>query len=201
MANYLTTDTDLEAVADAIRNKGGTSAPLSFPQGFVEAVEAIEAGGGGGVTAATGTVTLASKELVPGANQSKAFPGIELSFKPDIFVLTLDNTSWDAIATPSIGLYTVICFKRELLAPYRIASNVSTDSLADGYWSLISSGAIASPDVASNGYAVNGISTLGQEYQPLWYPGDDGKFYFGRFSSKANVGFEAGTYNYFAMKA
>lgn len=46
MANYLTTDTDLEAVADAIRNKGGTSAPLSFPQGFVDAIGDIETGGG-----------------------------------------------------------------------------------------------------------------------------------------------------------
>lgn len=47
MANYLTTDTDLTAVADAIREKGGTSAPLNFPQGFVDAVGAIETGGGG----------------------------------------------------------------------------------------------------------------------------------------------------------
>lgn len=47
MANYLATDTDLTAVADAIRTKGGTSAPLNFPQGFVDAVGAIETGGGG----------------------------------------------------------------------------------------------------------------------------------------------------------
>lgn len=45
MANYLTTDTDLEAVADAIRNKGGTSADLEFPQGFVDAIDDIETGG------------------------------------------------------------------------------------------------------------------------------------------------------------
>lgn len=47
MANYLTTDTDLNAVADAIRTKGGTSGPLSFPQGFVDAIGAISGGGGG----------------------------------------------------------------------------------------------------------------------------------------------------------
>lgn len=46
MANYLVTDTDLTAVADAIREKGGTSAGLEFPDGFVDAVEAIETGGG-----------------------------------------------------------------------------------------------------------------------------------------------------------
>ena len=40
--------TDLTAVADAIRTKGGTSASLAFPAGFVSAVQAIETGGGGG---------------------------------------------------------------------------------------------------------------------------------------------------------
>ena len=45
MANYLTTDTDLTAVADAIRTKGGTSEQLEFPQGFVDAIEKIDAGG------------------------------------------------------------------------------------------------------------------------------------------------------------
>lgn len=41
-------DADLTAVADAIRAKGGTSEALSFPDGFVSAVGAIQAGGGGG---------------------------------------------------------------------------------------------------------------------------------------------------------
>ena len=41
MANYIATDTDLTAVANAIRTKGGTSAQLVFPSGFVSAVEAI----------------------------------------------------------------------------------------------------------------------------------------------------------------
>lgn len=47
MATYLTNDTDLEAVAGAIRTKGGTSGQLVFPQGFVDAIDAIETGGGG----------------------------------------------------------------------------------------------------------------------------------------------------------
>lgn len=40
-------DADLATVADAIRTKGGTDASLTFPQGFVDAVGAIESGGGG----------------------------------------------------------------------------------------------------------------------------------------------------------
>lgn len=46
MSIYLVDSADLTAVADAIRTKGGTSASLAFPQGFVDAVEAIETGGG-----------------------------------------------------------------------------------------------------------------------------------------------------------
>ena len=42
MADYLTNDTDLQAVADAIRAKGGTSVPLTYPDGFVSAIRAIK---------------------------------------------------------------------------------------------------------------------------------------------------------------
>ena len=40
-------DANLTAIADAIRTKGGTSEALVFPDGFVSAVQAIQAGGGG----------------------------------------------------------------------------------------------------------------------------------------------------------
>lgn len=39
-------DTDLTSVANAIRTKGGTSAQLAFPAGFVSAIDAIPTGGG-----------------------------------------------------------------------------------------------------------------------------------------------------------
>ena len=40
-------DSDLTSVANAIRTKGGTSAQLAFPAGFVSAIQAIPTGGGG----------------------------------------------------------------------------------------------------------------------------------------------------------
>ena len=46
MAEYLTNTTDLTKVASAIREKGGTSDPLVYPDGFVTAIQAIQAGGG-----------------------------------------------------------------------------------------------------------------------------------------------------------
>lgn len=45
MADYLTTDTELTSIANAIRTKGGTSASLTYPAGFVTAINNIPAGG------------------------------------------------------------------------------------------------------------------------------------------------------------
>ena len=46
MAEYLTNTTDLTKVASDIREKGGTSDPLVYPDGFVTAIQAIQTGGG-----------------------------------------------------------------------------------------------------------------------------------------------------------
>ena len=46
MAYRKVDDTSLSSVADAIRGKGGTSDTLEFPDGFVTAISAIQAGGG-----------------------------------------------------------------------------------------------------------------------------------------------------------
>ena len=43
---YLVDGADMTTVADAIREKGGTTAPLSFPDGMAEAVRNIQSGGG-----------------------------------------------------------------------------------------------------------------------------------------------------------
>ena len=45
MAEYLTNTTDLTKVAAAIREKGGTSDQLVYPDGFVTAIQAIQTGG------------------------------------------------------------------------------------------------------------------------------------------------------------
>ena len=51
---YLTDNIELASIADAIRTKGGTSASLTFPAGFVSAIQAIS-GGGGAVTHVSST--------------------------------------------------------------------------------------------------------------------------------------------------
>ena len=44
MEEYLTNNTDLKKVADAIRTKGGTADPLVYPDGFAEAIGNIQTG-------------------------------------------------------------------------------------------------------------------------------------------------------------
>ena len=62
MADYLVTDTELTGVADAIREKGSTSAALEWPDGYVSAIGDIETGGG--VEMASVTLT-AVKAMMP----------------------------------------------------------------------------------------------------------------------------------------
>ena len=57
MAYRKVDDTSLSSVADAIREKGGTSDTLIFPDGFVTAISAIQTGGGAASSAKWNDVT------------------------------------------------------------------------------------------------------------------------------------------------
>lgn len=47
VTQYLTESTDLTAIANAIRAKGGTTEPLVYPDGFVAVINNIQASSGG----------------------------------------------------------------------------------------------------------------------------------------------------------
>ena len=49
MANYVVSDSSLTAIADAIREKGETTDPLTFPDGFATAIGNIKTGGSASV--------------------------------------------------------------------------------------------------------------------------------------------------------
>jgi hypothetical protein len=86
-------DAGLKQIADAIREKGGTSDNLAFPQAMADAIAAIEAGGGGDVIVETGSITTAadSSDGTPITFDLSGNPGV----RPDIFVwLKTPSTSY-----------------------------------------------------------------------------------------------------------
>lgn len=50
MSNYIVNSDDLGTVADAIRQKSGSSAAMTFPDGFASQIQSIPTGSGGGYT-------------------------------------------------------------------------------------------------------------------------------------------------------
>lgn len=81
---YLVDGADMTAVADAIREKGGTTAPLSFPAGMAKAVRGISSGGTDislGITAATVGQTVKVKAVDAGGKPTaweNYFPGYHM---------------------------------------------------------------------------------------------------------------------------
>lgn len=108
MAEYLVQGESITAVADAIREKGGTTAPLSFPEGMAKAVRGIPSGGTDislGITAAT-------------VGQTVKVKAVDASGKP---------TAWEAVDMASDGkiqevkLTAVVSAKQPLVIDYRAA--------------------------------------------------------------------------------
>lgn len=84
MAEYLVQGASLTTVADAIREKGGTTAPLSFPAGMAKAVRGLPSGGTDislGLTAAT-------------VGQTVKVKAVDTDGKP---------TAWEAVDMPTGG--------------------------------------------------------------------------------------------------
>lgn len=72
MADYLTTDTELTSVANAIRTKGGTSASLVYPTGFVTAIGNIDTAYPSADGVSFGTVQMIDFMIVSQTNQAES---------------------------------------------------------------------------------------------------------------------------------
>ena len=93
MAEYLINATALTKVASAIREKGGTSAPLVYPGGFVSAIQAIQTGAPLQII-----VTTSAGATVTATKDSKTVSGT--ADTSGNCMLTVDETgTWTVTAT------------------------------------------------------------------------------------------------------
>lgn len=127
MAEYLTNTTDLTKVATAIREKGGTSDSLVYPDGFVTAIQAIQTGtelqiivsvtSGAAVTATKGSLSVSGTSVngtctlvVPeegewtvsatldGKTSDSNIVNVVSSYDTSlVFIPALNDTSWETI--------------------------------------------------------------------------------------------------------
>ena len=100
MAEYLINATDLTKVASAIREKGGTSAPLVYPAGFVSAIQAIRTGAPLQII-----VTTSAGATVTATKDSKTVSGT--ADTSGNCTLTVDETgTWTVTATAGSTIKT-----------------------------------------------------------------------------------------------
>lgn len=147
MAEYLVQGESITAVADAIREKGGTTAPLSFPAGMAKAVRGIPSGGTDislGLTAATVGQTVKVKAVdasgVPTAWEPVDMPtGGELSWHL-VADLTVAEAVTDVVITEDTEGNTILQYK----------------PIAVGIWIHIPADDTQSSDTGSLWFWVNG---------------------------------------------
>ena len=122
MANYVVSDTNLTAVANAIRTKGGTSAQLEFPDDFVSAIGDIQTGGG--VTVEPLSVTQNGTYT---AESGKAYSPVSVSVSGGGGVDTLDamnNNTLTEIALTGTGTKAYLCYSCSSLQKVDCASTI-----------------------------------------------------------------------------
>ena len=156
MAEYLTNTADLTAVANAIRAKGGTSAQLVYPNGFVSAIQAIQTG----ITPKL-VVTTSAGAAVTAVKGAKTVTG------------TAGTDGVCTLELPEAGACSVTSAKNGVNAAQSIVIGTQSmkmplylDSFADNTWEEII--AVCRTGIAPDSWAVGDSKTMnigGTAYQ------------------------------------
>ena len=130
MAEYLTNTTDLTKVASAIREKGGTSDSLVYPDGFVTAIQAIQTG-----TELQIIVSVTSGATVTATKGSKVVSGTSVNGVCTLIVP--EAGTWSVKATLSgqtSGTKSV-----SFVDSYAVSLSFVSSTLNNNEWSVIKS--------------------------------------------------------------
>lgn len=103
MADYLVTDTELTGVADAIRTKGGTSAALVWPSGYVDAIGAISGGETWHTIHGIMGQTMYASVTLDGTCYNDDVVGVKMGMAPTGATVTVE-LGYDYIFTESYGV-------------------------------------------------------------------------------------------------
>lgn len=150
MADYLVTDTELAAVADAIRAKGGTTEQLAFPDGFVAAVENVQT-----------APVLQEKAATPGTSQQEITPDNGYDGLSKVTVAAMPTATQ---ATPSITVSTAgkITASASQSAGYVAAGTKSaTKQLTTQAAKTVTPGTANQTAVASGRYTTGAVTVKG----------------------------------------
>ena len=121
MADYIVKDTELTSVANAIRTAGGTNSLLSFPNGFVSAVNNIS--GGGSLDFSTTQVTV----NVNAGNGTIIYPTVGDT-------VYLDDETDDPITVSDVAYYNKASVSNAMLInilTYKGKAVIYTDGIYD----------------------------------------------------------------------
>ena len=130
MAEYLTNTTDLTKVASAIREKGGTSDSLVYPDGFVTAIQAIQTG-----TELQIIVSVTSGATVTATKGSKVVSGTSVN---GTCTLTVPEAgTWSVKAT--LGGQTSDTKSVTFTDNYSLTLSFVSSTLNDNEWDVIKS--------------------------------------------------------------
>lgn len=132
---YLTTDTEITGIADAIRYKSGTSSSLVYPVGFANAIYAIQTGQGSGplnLEIATGsTPPIGGSERLIWANTIQPITSIVISNINDTPSNPSQGMFWLGTSITSNVAMPISTNPRVMIYPWRGRQYI------DGFWSTI----------------------------------------------------------------
>lgn len=149
MAFRKVNDDSLSTVANAIRAKGGTSEPLVFPDGFVNAISAIQSGGGG---SGGGAQPDWNQNDSTAADYVKNRTHYEESAYVD-YVLNMDGTDIVGLSMPEVG--ETVTVKINGVESVETVKNGTSGSI--GNYTYIGTIDFDSLDAGGTGWLVAGI--------------------------------------------